>query len=865
MIATGLRNALQGHARAISLMAIGLVAALAVAALYHLLRRLSLGELEATLAAMPPPRIAAAGGLCLVSYLLLTFYDVLALRQIGRPLPYRTAALASFVSYALSHNLGVSILTGGSARYRIYTAAGLAPGDVARIFSLASLTFWSGVAVAACAAMALQSAPFAVGGLSLPAADLRTAGVVLLALAAAGFAMLGKGRRLSLRNWSLPLPGRRQAALLLLISIADLAAASAALFVLLPSASLAGLPAFFLLYAAAMILALVTHVPGGLGAFEAVIIAGMPATPLGEVAAALLVYRLLYYWTPLALAAAALAFHEAKHGVPAFARLSRIGGRTFFALAPPVFAGLAIAGALVLLVSGALPAIPARLHMLRMVVPLPFVEASQIGASLAGTALLLLAPGLYRRLDGAFLLARTMLVCGAVFSLLKGFDFEEALVLGAIALALQANRAAFYRRTRLTLDLLSLGWIASFVLTLAFSVWIGFVAYRHVDYANQLWWRFAWSGNASRFLRGSLAAAVFLIAVIVRRLLSGAAPRPLGAEVTPPTLAELAQSARTEAFLALTGDKRFLREGEGLLMYQVRGHSWIVMGDPIGPTDAWSKLIWTLREKAHAAQGRVLLYQITPAMVPLAVELGLSLIKYGEEARVDLATFSLEGPGQRPLRYAARRAAREGAGFEIIPRADVPEHLDSLRAVSEQWLSRKGQSEKAFSVARFDAAYLTQFDCAVVKVDGRIVGFANLLQTANGEELSVDLMRYLDAVPYGTMDFLFVHLMLWGREQGFRTFNLGMAPLAGMPRHRLAPLWARAANMIFRHAEPLYGFEGLRAYKQKFDPVWEPRFIAGPTGLGMLRALVDLQALIGGKGGGRRVGPAAARHRRLAA
>jgi len=217
------------------------------------------------------------------------------------------------------------------------------------------------------------------------------------------------------------------------------------------------------------------------------------------------------------------------------------------------------------------------------------------------------------------------------------------------------------------------------------------------------------------------------------------------------------------------------------------------------------------------------------------------------------------------LRYAHRRAAREGARFEIIPRAQVPAQLDSLRAVSEQWLSRKGQVEKAFSVARFDARYLSQFDCAVVKLDGRIVAFANLLQTAGGEELSVDLMRYLDDVPYGTMDFLFVELMLWGRQHGFKSFSLGMAPLAGMPRHRLAPLWARAANMIFRHAEPLYGFEGLRAYKQKFGPTWEPRFIAGPAGLGIVRALVDLQALIGGKGSGRRAAPATPPIPRLAA
>ncbi|WP_031304789.1 phosphatidylglycerol lysyltransferase domain-containing protein, partial [Sphingobium quisquiliarum] len=195
---------------------------------------------------------------------------------------------------------------------------------------------------------------------------------------------------------------------------------------------------------------------------------------------------------------------------------------------------------------------------------------------------------------------------------------------------------------------------------------------------------------------------------------------------------------------------------------------------------------------------------------------------------------------------AVRRAEREGARFEIVPRADVPMLIPRLKAISDEWLEAKGATEKSFSVGRFDPAYLQQFDCAVVCRGDEIVAFANIWAAADGGELSVDLMRHGSDVPYGTMDFMFSRLMLWGRDKGYRWFTLGLAPLSGLAARPLSPWWAKAGAFLYRHGESFYGFEGLRAYKAKFAPQWEPRFIAGPQGLSMARAMVDLQRLVGG-------------------
>ena len=191
-----------------------------------------------------------------------------------------------------------------------------------------------------------------------------------------------------------------------------------------------------------------------------------------------------------------------------------------------------------------------------------------------------------------------------------------------------------------------------------------------------------------------------------------------------------------------------------------------------------------------------------------------------------------------------RRAEREGAAFRIVPAAELPAILPRLAEISDNWLREKGHREKGFSVGRFDPAYIGRFDCAIVTVGERIVAFANIWATQDKSELSIDLMRHDAEMPYGTMDYLFTSLMQWGQQAGYRWFTLGLAPLSGLEARRLAPLWMKLGSMLYQHGEALYGFEGLRSYKDKFSPVWEPRFIAGPQGLALGRGLIDLQALI---------------------
>jgi phosphatidylglycerol lysyltransferase len=172
--------------------------------------------------------------------------------------------------------------------------------------------------------------------------------------------------------------------------------------------------------------------------------------------------------------------------------------------------------------------------------------------------------------------------------------------------------------------------------------------------------------------------------------------------------------------------------------------------------------------------------------------------------------------------------------------------LPELRLVSDDWLSHKAVAEKGFSLGFFDEAYVARFPVAVIERGGAIVAFTNIWRGADRAELSIDLMRYRHDAPRDAMETLLVHLMRWGKGEGYHWFDLGMAPLAGVESSPVAPLWNRISAFVYAHGERVYNFQGLRTYKEKFHPVWTPHYLAYPGGFRLARILTDVAALIAG-------------------
>jgi phosphatidylglycerol lysyltransferase len=257
-------------------------------------------------------------------------------------------------------------------------------------------------------------------------------------------------------------------------------------------------------------------------------------------------------------------------------------------------------------------------------------------------------------------------------------------------------------------------------------------------------------------------------------------------------------------------------------------------------------MISAFLERCDDFGGVPVFYEISKEYLHRYADLGLTFVKLGEEAKVNLSSFTMEGGQARRFRQAVRRVTDAGATFRIIPPEQVNGVMDQLSEVSSHWLEQRAGAEKSFSLGSFNADYLVRFPIAVIEQDGRIVAFANLWSGADMMELSVDLMRFDHRAPRDVMEALFVQLMIWGKQQGYRWFSLGMAPLYGVEKSPVAPLWNRLGSFLFEHGQSVYNFRGLRDYKEKFGPVWQPRYLAYPGGLRLPLILADVSALIAG-------------------
>lgn len=659
-----------------------LLFAIALIACRHLLSELDLNALHDSILDVPKPALMGALATTVVGFIILLGYEWSASRYAGASLAPRTLALGGFTAFAIGNAIGLSMLSGGSVRYRLYARHGLGAAEVARMTLFASLSL--GCALPPLAALAtLSDLPAASSALGLSETLLGVVATAVLVL----FSVLAIGiyrRRLPEQPYpdnllvrigrrTLRLPGRRLTFLQLVITALDVAAAATVLYLLLPETPPFG--AFLLVYLLALAAGVLSHVPGGVGVFEAILLAAFSDT-LGAapLAAALLLYRLIYVVLPLLVACLLLLINEGQRLFQTRQTLRAASG-----LAAPILAVLVFLSGVVLLFSGVTPEIDTRLEHIGFLIPHRLVDASHFGASLVGVLCLLLAQGLRRRLSAAWMLTTILLLVGALLSLLKGFDWEEASLMVLTASLLGVFRRSFYRPSRLTEVPFSPLYLVASLCVLGASIWLLLFAYQDVPYSHQLWWQFTLDADAPRGLRSLLGAAVLLVVVSLTWLLRTA--RPVIHLPTPDELERaskiLMASAQPDGGLALTGDKALLfhPNDEAFLMYARRGRSLVALYDPIGPGQQRAEMIWQFRDLCDIHHARPVFYQVRAENLPYYMDIGLTAIKLGEEARVDLKRFDLEAKGKemKDLRYTWNRGTRDGLSLEIheIGRAHV--------------------------------------------------------------------------------------------------------------------------------------------------------------------------------------------------
>ena len=826
-------------------------------ALYRLLEPVNIRDVFEQARSVPTQHLVAAFAATFAGYLALIGYDWSALKYLGRKIPLPVIMVGGFLGYSFGNTIGVSAISGGAVRFRIYSAFGLNAFEIAAISTFVSLAFGIGIVIIGLTALALH--PYALGEMiSWPPGEIRllAAGTAILSVGVMTWLSV-TGKSLKIRSFEIPAPSVGILFGQLLFTLADTSMAALTLYVLMPD-SAPDFITFLAIFAAASMLGVLSHVPGGVGVFETVIIATLPAgVPVEHAAAALLLYRIIFYLVPFALAMVFVALNEARLASGLAARFMGDVSeqmlpvmRAISSIAPAVAGTASLGLGIWMLLMAVLPAArPSEIDPGDVLIAVVLEGGALLLAAL-GTIVILLALGLFRRISGAFWLTLAAFGAGIVASILNEVDTDTALVLAVAIMVLLPLKREFYRSAKLTHNVLSPEWFAlvSGIALCAAALLI--LTHEATPYSNGLWITFSADALTPRALRaGLLASAVMMFFLI---LLALRPARLKGAEPTVDVMALAAEVIKTgsnpSANLALTGDKSlfFSDRKDAFIMYAEQGKSWVVLGDPVGPATSMRDLAWAFGDAAYAANARPVFYEVSEKYLSLWVEMGLTLQKIGEEAVINLPAFSLAGGRFKNLRSVQNKSLKQGQRLEVLHPPHSAALLEDLKRVSDAWLGLKNTQEKRFSVGRFNEEYLQRFPLALVRRDGRIIAFANLLQAPTEKSASIDLMRYVPAEGDGIMDFLFVELILYWRDAGYKTFSLGMAPLSGITAKHGSRLWSRFGALLFRHGGAFYNFEGLRAFKQKFAPEWKPRFIAVPGNLLPLPALKDVALLIAG-------------------
>lgn len=502
------------------------------------------------------------------------------------------------------------------------------------------------------------------------------------------------------------------------------------------------------------------------------------------------------------------------------------------------------------LISAVTPSLPNRVRWLAEYFPFLVRAGAHIFAAAIGFLLLVLAANLLRRKRVAWLLTVALLVLSIISNLIKGWDYEESLLAAVLLVQLLLMRGQFTAQSdRPSIAQGIRGLVGALLFTLAYGT-LGFYLLDRDYSVNfdfgaailQTLAMFFTADNAglqptSQFGR-FFADSIYIIGAVTLSYSLSMLLHPVLLRSRATTIDRDRAIAIVEKYgrsslarFTLFDDKfyHFSASGKSVIAYVAKGQAAIALGDAIGPADDRREAIVGFQQLCTQNDWDAAFYQTLPSDLELYQSLGLQALQIGEEAIVDLNTFTLDGKPGKNLRSSVHKVVNTGHQIEFYPPPIADSLLQELRPVSDEWLQMMQGSEKKFSLGWFNDAYLRDCEIAVVRnADGQVTAFANVITEYNLNEITIDLMRRRQNVENGTMDFLFVSMFEHFKEQGYDGFNLGLSALSGIGTSKQSPRLEKAVCYLYCHLNQFYNFQGLHAYKEKFHPRWEPRYLIYP-------------------------------------
>lgn len=586
---------------------------------------------------------------------------------------------------------------------------------------------------------------------------------------------------------------------------------------------------------AATIIGICSLIPGSIGSFDVIMILGLSELGISrEVAIAwLLLYRIAYYFIPFAIGLILLihnfgtTFSERYNGVP---------GQIVMSFGHKIVSVLLYFSGVMMILYATVPDAFTYLHWLRRLNPWSANIISEFPSILLGFLLLISARGVASKVKRAVYPAIGVLVLTLIYMIYHEVSYLSVAFAIILILLVWLSRKRLFRLQFVyswearTVD--GIIWIILIMMYVIIGVYsLPGIKNSHFIRPHQL--DFVLFPSVSVWISGVVAIVVVAIFVILlerffegHRIIPGDALQ--GNEERLQTLLDT-YSGNATSQLAFLGDKRIFfyqnKAGEDTVAIQFKplNNKLIVMGDLFGDAEDFPQAIEKfIHDSDHLGYNPVF-YEVSQEIAMLAHEYGNNFIKMGEEAHVDLPEFTIAGKKRKAERTMCNKFDREGITFTVVKPPFDQEFMDQIKLVSDEWLH--GRKEKGFSLGFFSESYLQRQPIAIVQdVEGKTVAFTSIMDSNDGREISVDLMRFNDSAPSGTMDYMFIKLFEYMRDKGYTDFNLGMAPLSNVGMYYRSFMEERVANLVYQFGTNFYSFQGLRRFKGKYADEWRPRY-----------------------------------------
>ena len=597
-----------------------------------------------------------------------------------------------------------------------------------------------------------------------------------------------------------------------------------------------------IVYVLATIIGMISMIPGGLGSFEAASMFLFKTMGYGEpnIIFSLLICRICYTIIPWIVGLLFLiTAPKGEEGKESLQKANVIAS---------VLATCVLVTGVIIIVSVAMPRLFVKFRVMGRLFPHYMIVLNRRFTLVIGILLVVLSSGIKNLVKVAHHLCVILLSSATILYLINGRNHLEATICFLIAIFLVMNTRYFQGSTGKVQSkqlfkniLIVLGIFASYVLIFNIT--------HKVDFINGI------EKYSLNYIRNNTFHVIFapLIAIIVLSVMAGISREHItfklnteeGKEKFDEFYKKYPYTQYTHLFYM--NDKNYFLNKDETVMFLYRPYKdkILVLGDPAGEKEDFEDAIDELIIWATENKMKVAFYQVLGNNLEEYIDEGFKFLKIGEDAIVNVQDFNLEGKRNKILRKTMNSMEPRGLSFKLVNMPFTDEFIASIKEVSDEWLN--GRGEMQYSLGAFKEEYITKAPIFVIEnEDGVIQGFANMLPIKGSKMLSIDLMRHRLENTEGIMDMLFISILQWAKENDYKYFDLGIAPLSNVGNKLYSGNKEKLVNLAYQYGNKIYGFKGLRKYKSKFNPEWNSVYIAYKDDLNLPEILLALVSVVYG-------------------